>query len=352
MPDARSMQIARLHDPYMQVGNTGGMDYVGNTGGAIGPGGSDPNDDNGQSWSSRVAGARATGKLPAKDMTGFGAGLGWDDYFDATKLATGGKQTNFVGGASPAGSTQFTGVSTQPTFTTGDSMPGRRPSMAAVQGGGQEPGQLPDATAFNDYLATAPRGQENTREAAAFDKLDAGDTAMYHRDVLQSRQDNDILSGAAGRRQSGIDAIRGRSKMADANAESDAFFSPGQAGMRDTKKRDSMDALRQRYSDPAIIKGQADYDKQILANRGRADVAGITGQAGVAREGVAGRSRIGAAFATQGDNAQAGTYAPDEAPTDAKVFPADRLQEFMQSQGLRSEAEAIDMLKQSGYAVR
>lgn len=347
------MQIARLNTPSIQMGSTGGMDYVGNTGGAIGPGGSDPNDDNGQNWSSKVAGARATGKLPQKDMTGFGAGLGWDDYFDATKLATGGKKTDFVGGASPAGSTQFTGVSTQPTFSTGgSSMPARRPSMAAVQSGGQEPGQLPDATAFNDYLATAPRGQENEREQQAFNRLDGGDTAMYHRDVLQSRQDNDILSGQAARRQSGIDAIRGQTATANADAESNAFFRPGQTSMREQKQRDSMAALRQRYTDPAMIKGQADLEKQILADRGRANVAGITAQGGIDRENVAGRSRVAGAFATQGDQANASNFAPPMAPTDAKVFPADRLSEFMQTNGFQTEQEAIDMLKQSGYAVR
>jgi len=63
--------------------------------------------------------------------------------------------------------------------------------------------------------------------------------------------------------------------MRDAGAEQERYFT--QEPMREDKQRRSMDALRQRYTDPAIIKAEADLRKEALRGSTARDVAGLTG---------------------------------------------------------------------------
>lgn len=73
--------------------------------------------------------------------------------------------------------------------------------------------------------------------------------------------------------------IRGRLKRRqgdlDAVAEQNRYFE--QEPMRRDKEAASMRALRSRYTDPAMIKADADYRKELERGRSARDVAGITG---------------------------------------------------------------------------
>ena len=121
----REAQMSRLNTPSIQMGAPGGLIPMGNPGGLVYPGGGDNKANvldqlrqGSGDWGSHLLSARTHGVLPT-EMRSSG---GMNDWLDAVEL-----QRQKVGadkvsipktgiGASPEGSTQFRGVSTQPGY--------------------------------------------------------------------------------------------------------------------------------------------------------------------------------------------------------------------------------------------
>jgi len=157
--------------------------------------------------------------------------------------------------------------------------------------------------------------------------------------------DQDLFSGARQRRSAAEQGVSDQTAY-------DSYFGPQRRAMREDQERASMAALRQRYADPAIIRGQADLDREMLRNEGRIGQESLRQRGGLMRDAMTGRSRIGTAFATQGDVENATKFGPPAADASLQTFPRARLEEFMLDNGFATAAEAEDMLRQAGYAVR
>jgi hypothetical protein len=355
-----------LHASSIPMGNVGGLIDAGRVGGAIYPDGGDPESQLKEStmpWYAKVNAARGTGVLPQKDLNNPGSPM-MDDWLDALKLQTGGN-AKLTAGPSEPGSNQLRGESVQPSYlgmsginkpasSGGSSMPAaaRRPSMSALGGNGQAaPGEYSQDIPFVDDDPYSGHLAENRLAFERRQRSDMATDARFNDQTSRNMLDDELISGRAMSRQDRLGAVGNRAARYAGEAEAEKYFAPGQEGMRQNVDRRSLDALRSRYLDPAVVKAQADLERQQLANSGRSDVANIEQRGGLMRDAVTGRSRIGAAFATQGDVDNAGNYAPPAAPA-TNEFPAARLQEFMDTNGIRSEAEARALLAQYGYAVR
>jgi hypothetical protein len=351
----------KLNSPYMLMGNVGGSRPGDNPPMIYGEG-ADPasqlaDPSNTMPWYAKVAAGRAAGLLPEKGLTKPGGGM-MDDWLDAMTLATGGK-AKLAGGPSAEGSNQLRGVSAQPGYLAtsqpvvsggGSTMPtavaARRPSMQALSGAGQPPSNLE----INDYLAGIPMTNEQTREAGIIAGADARAGAGLAADAAQSAADFDLFGGRAGIRSRAAGDIANASaaqQQAGANAR---YFDRDEQTKREAERRWEQHMAEINKVLPAQIRGQYDVEgrtvtgtlgqgREAIANEGRRDVANTTGN-----------SRIGAAFATQNDVANASKYAPGVA--DGKPFPAAMLPQFMQENGIQDEATARRLLIQYGYAVQ
>jgi hypothetical protein len=160
------------------------------------------------------------------------------------------------------------------------------------------------------------------------------------------------------RRRQGIDRIKGEFKREEAEreagAEQERYFR--QRPMREDKEAASMRALRQRYSDPAIIKGQADLQRELLRGGTARDVAGITGGSRERQEATRQFGDVTGAQVLGGDR-EAGQTGREElqgrmTPSrgQATISGPRGLQAYADAQGIPLE-EAIAQAERLGYVV-
>jgi hypothetical protein len=140
----------------------------------------------------------------------------------------------------------------------------------------------------------------------------------------------------------------------DVLAEQDRYFA--QEPMREDKERRSFEALRRRYVDPAMIKAEADYQREVARGRAARDVAGITGES---RERTAATGAYGDVAGNRvlsGDRA-AGAEAAGELA--GRMGPAQRTISIGGARGLQAFAdandisleEAIEYAESQGYTI-
>jgi hypothetical protein len=142
--------------------------------------------------------------------------------------------------------------------------------------------------------------------------------------------------------------------MRDAGAEQERYFR--QEPMREDKQRRSMDALRQRYTDPAIIKAEGDLRKEALRGSTARDVEGLRGSSRERQSATNAYGDLAGDRVLGGDRA-AGPPASEElrgrmgaAQRSVTVGGERGLQAFADANGISLE-EAIDYAESQGYTV-
>jgi hypothetical protein len=140
----------------------------------------------------------------------------------------------------------------------------------------------------------------------------------------------------------------------DAIAEQDRYFA--QEPMREDKERRSFEALRRRYTDPAMVKAEADIERARVQGRTQRDVAGITGDSRERSAAAGAYGDVAGARVLGGDRA-AGPQASEELrgrmaqPGKSISIAGPRgLQAFAQERGISLD-EAIEYAEEQGYTI-
>lgn len=253
----------------------------------------------------------------------------------------------------------------------------RRPSIAALRGGGDEGdlgGYVPGMNAAINSRDVAPTFEQRRQGA-----IIAGADARAGRDIDAEDAENnasfDLGSGRAAARARMAGDIQDESRMGDARLGSDIYFDPKVSAQRGDEFFNRMEELRRRYTDPAMVKGQSDIaaaqargaygvQRQDLQNQGNLAVQGSRNEGNQATANTRARASVGAAVAGIGGDprgyipnapaaagpAAAGGRSADLGDAGMTISPSE-LQEFASSNGLTSE-QAQQLAQQHGYSIR
>ncbi|MGH7343847.1 MAG: hypothetical protein ACREK4_02935 [Candidatus Rokuibacteriota bacterium] len=142
--------------------------------------------------------------------------------------------------------------------------------------------------------------------------------------------------------------------LRDAGAEQERYFT--QEPMREDKQRRSMEALRQRYTDPAMIKAEADLRREALRGSTARDVEGLRGSSRERQSATNAYGDLAGDRVLGGDRA-AGAPASEElrgrmgaAQRTVPIAGARGLQAFANANDMTLE-EAIEYAESQGYTV-
>lgn len=205
----------------------------------------------------------------------------------------------------------------------------QRPSVQALNGFGN------DFSDANDYYNGRDPGLtfEQRREAGLLDDWDKQGDAGIATD--RARNDKNFYEGSgqmAADAQTSGDIARTQATE-DAQAGARRYFDPDVQRMERDKEADALATLHARYSDPAIIKGQADLaaattrgiygdNRESIKQLGQYQTAGEQGQTALGVAGTNANARLGAAAATSNPNANLDPFRPGYQPPPGARMPA------------------------------
>jgi len=232
-----------------------------------------------------------------------------------------------------------------------------RASIAALKGGGSpaglpwDPGRSDEG---NIAHQNALREMDNTSELAMADK-----NAELERQ--RTNENYDIGTGRPSMRAEAAGAPAREQAMSNARNTADIYFDPRVAAQRQDQFYQQMEQLRRRYSDPAVVKGQAEEEaarirgqfglaRQGETNTGNLDVQNARNQGNAATADTRARASVGAAVAGQGGNADQ-YIPPAPGANQANSMTEDELLQFAtEKQMPLSKARAL--AESSGYTIR
>jgi hypothetical protein len=250
-----------------------------------------------------------------------------------------------------------------------NAMPQPRASMSALSSYGGTPqrygpnGVTADEVNSREFAPTF----EQQRQGALLADMDSRTEHNIRQDSAAARELFDIGSGQMASRARSYGDVRRNESLRDADAEADRYFRPGQQRMRGDQDERTLEQIKQRYTDPAIAKAQADIEAaRVRAAEGirRADTAGawnyLTQQGGYQQRAYDSvndaNARLGAGALALNPRADVSGYSPQlppgvGAPQDpGKTMSSAELQEYAQASG-KSLQEAFAEAQQLGYAI-
>lgn len=205
---------------------------------------------------------------------------------------------------------------------------------------------------------------EQQRQGQVISGMDARAAAGLEQERQAIAQQFDLGSGrAAGRAQDQGDIARDQNRQ---NARSGAqnYFDPYVRAQRDDTENREDDRLERRYTNPAMIKAQADLEAARVRAAGGIGQANATGGWNYFRQqGINevngqnnlndNRARIGAGVAQGNPRADMSEFMPQDGPPvdPSKVMSMQDFQEYMQSTG-KSQQEAFADLQAGGYSLQ
>lgn len=230
-----------------------------------------------------------------------------------------------------------------------------RPSTTALKQMGSTTGRQSTTDSGMTY--------EQQRQARILENADARAEAGIAEDRASNMMAFDLNTGRAAAREQAVGDIRRTQGMQDARAGADIYFDPSVTRQRNDEAYNRMEEIRKRYSDPAIVKAQADIAaaqvrgqygiaRQEATNQGNAAVQGLRNEGSRYQADTRARGGAASAIAGQGGNPDEYLPPPPQGGADpAKTISLDELQEFARQHGMSLET-AIGQARTNGYTLQ